>query len=92
MTFTIGWIVLAILSLAVITTWLAMGAKFAEDKVTPKQRVQAKKAPAKKEMPSDAELGKLTKAKLEELGREFGIELDKRKTKANMIADLRVTK
>ena len=92
MTFTIGWIVLAILSVVVLTTWLAMGAKFAEDKVTPKQRVQAKKAPEKKELPSDAILSKMTKTKLEELGREFGIELDRRKTKANMIADLRVTK
>jgi hypothetical protein len=28
---------------------------------------------------------KLTKAKIEEVGREFGVELDKRKTKANMV-------
>ena len=90
MTFTIGWVVLAILSIAVITTWFAMGAKFAEDKVTPKQRVQAKKVKVevKPTLPSEAELNKMTKAKLEELGREFGVELDKRKTKANMVADL----
>ena len=31
----------------------------------------------------------MTKAKLEELGREFSIELDKRKTKDKMITDLR---
>jgi len=30
----------------------------------------------------------MTKAKIEELGRELGIELDKRKTKDNMIKDL----
>ena len=39
-------------------------------------------------LPSADELKKLTKAKLEELGREFGVELDKRKTKANMMEDL----
>ena len=49
------------------------------------------KAPAKKKsgVPSDSELNSLTKAKLEELGREHGVELDKRKTKANMIVDLK---
>ena len=31
---------------------------------------------------------KMTKAKLEEYGRTIGIELDRRKTKANMIKDL----
>ena len=47
-------------------------------------------APEKKaKLPSKAELDKLTKAKLEELGRELGVELDKRKTKANMITDLK---
>jgi len=30
----------------------------------------------------------LTKAKLEELGRDLGVELDKRKTKDNMIKEL----
>lgn len=37
------------------------------------------------EVPTDEELMKLTKAKIEEVGREYGVELDKRKTKANMI-------
>ena len=39
-------------------------------------------------LPSAAELKKLTKAKLEELGRDLGVELDKRKTKDNMIKEL----
>jgi F0F1-type ATP synthase membrane subunit b/b' len=39
-------------------------------------------------LPSASDLKKLTKAKLEELGRELGIELDKRKTKDNMIKEL----
>lgn len=46
-------------------------------------------APKKSGLPSDSELTALTKAKLEELGRTLGVELDKRKTKANMIADLK---
>jgi len=41
-------------------------------------------------IPTIAELKKMTKTKLEELGRAHGIELDKRKTKANMIVDLEV--
>jgi len=40
-------------------------------------------------LPGPKALEGMTKAKLEELGREHGVELDKRKTKANMIADLR---
>ena len=43
----------------------------------------------KVEMPVDKELNKLTKVKLEEFGRTLGVELDRRKTKANMIADLK---
>ena len=39
-------------------------------------------------IPTINELKKMTKAKLEELGRAQGIELDRRKTKANMISDL----
>lgn len=40
-------------------------------------------------LPTPAKLKALTKAKLEELGREFGVELDKRKNKDSMIADLK---
>jgi hypothetical protein len=40
-------------------------------------------------IPCDKDLNKLTKVKIEELGREHGVELDRRKTKANMIADLK---
>lgn len=40
-------------------------------------------------IPCDKELNKLTKIKLEEFGRTVGVELDRRKTKANMIADLK---
>jgi ABC-type nitrate/sulfonate/bicarbonate transport system substrate-binding protein len=40
------------------------------------------------ELPTKEELKKLTKAKLEEFGRDLGIELDRRKTKDNMIEEL----
>ena len=48
------------------------------DKVTPKPK-----------LPTTKVLEGMTKAKLEETGREYGVELDKRMTKANMIKDLR---
>lgn len=50
--------------------------------------VVAKKETQKKatvKVPSKAELKKLTKVKLEELGRENGIELDKRLTKDKLV-------
>lgn len=46
-------------------------------------------AEAKAKLPATKKMKEMTKAKLEELGREFSIELDKRKTKDKMITDLR---
>ena len=46
------------------------------------------KAPAKATKVTKAELSKMTKVKLEELGRENGIELDRRLTKAKLVAQL----
>ena len=40
------------------------------------------------ELPPAAELKKMTKVKLDEWAKENGIELDRRQTKANMIAEL----
>lgn len=40
-------------------------------------------------LPTPAKLKALTKSALEELGRDFGVELDKRKNKDGMIADLK---
>jgi len=54
--------------------------KIIADKVADKA---SEKLPTKKSMEA------MTKANLEELGRRHGVELDKRKTKANMIADLK---
>lgn len=57
-----------------------------------KEAVDNAKAGVKAEvqkLPSLAKLKAQTKAQLEELGREFGVELDKRKNKDTMIADLK---
>ena len=80
MTFSIGLIVLFVLGTAVLVSWIALGSKFADWR---------QESPTLPVLPSDAELNKLTKGKLEELARDFGVELDKRKTKANMIAELK---
>lgn len=69
----------AALAMCVIVYWIGFLPNDKEEKVEPK----------KPEIPSDAELKKMTKAAIEAVGREFGVELDKRKTKANMIADLK---
>lgn len=46
------------------------------------------KAPAKAKKLTKAELSKMTKVKLEEIGRDNGIELDRRLTKAKLVAQL----
>lgn len=43
-------------------------------------------APKAKALPTPTALGKMTKDKIEETARSYGIELDKRMTKANMIS------
>jgi hypothetical protein len=40
-------------------------------------------------VPSKADMSKMTKAKLEEMGRKHGIELDKRLTKDKLVTQLR---
>lgn len=70
--------------------------KKAPAKKAPAKKTPAKKAPAKKaevaelgKLPSDAELKKLSKADMDKLAGTYGIELDQRKTKANMIIDFK---
>ena len=59
-------------------------------KTTPgKLRAKQAAKSSVKTLPGNAALNSLTKAGLEDLGRDMGVELDKRKTKANMIADLK---
>ena len=51
----------------------------------------AKKAPAKSTVPSTAELNKKTKADLELLARDNGVELDLRKKKATLVKEARAS-
>ena len=87
-------LVVAVTFLAVGTWWFLTR----EEKVLPKSDavVDAPKAGDTVDtpfgpvtLPTDKDLNKLTKVNLEKLGREHGVELDRRKTKANMIADLK---
>jgi len=62
-------------------------AKAGVKKEVAEAKAEVKAAVAK--LPTPAKLKALTKAGLEDLGREFGVELDKRKNKDAMIADLK---
>lgn len=57
-----------------------------QPKSEPATKVAAKVE--EKKLPSDAELKAMTKVEIEAAGRSLGVELDRRKTKANMISDL----
>lgn len=59
------------------------------EEITEPVSVQLKKVTTKPKLPTTKVLEGLTKAKLEDTGRDFGVELDKRMTKSNMIKDLR---
>ena len=54
----------------------------------PAPKAEAEAKVEVKKLPTKSKLSAMKKAELEELGREFGIELDKRKTKDSMIVDL----
>ena len=60
--------------------------EMAKPKVAPK--VATKKVAKKEAKPTKKELGKLTKVQLEELGRQKGIELDRRLKKDKLVAQL----
>jgi hypothetical protein len=57
-------------------------------KTVVKSKAPAKKAPAKKATIKKADLAKLTKAQLEVKGREFGLEIDKRKKKEELVKEV----
>jgi hypothetical protein len=42
-----------------------------------------------KGVPTDSQINRMTKLQLEELGREFGIELDRRKKKATLVEEIK---
>ena len=89
-------VILGVVAAVVIAAWWVMNPKEVEQTVEEiedkiEEVVDDVKEDVKEaldDLPSVDDLKKLTKAKLEELGRELGVELDKRKTKANMINDL----
>jgi hypothetical protein len=63
-----------------------------ESKPTPAPApAPAPKAPAKPKVPTAAELNKKTKAELELLARENGVELDLRKKKADLVKEARAS-
>ena len=62
------------------------GLKDKIDALAPKPKPKPKPVPKPKEEPS---LSDMTKDELEELGRKNGIELDKRKKKSDLIAELK---
>ena len=64
---------------------------FSSAKVEPlvlKDEVKTKKPTTKVKRPTKKELSKLTKSSLEAMGREHGIELDKRLTKDKLVNQL----
>jgi molecular chaperone DnaK (HSP70) len=89
-------VILGVVAAVVIAAWWVMNPKEVEQTVEEiedkiEEVVEDVKEDVKEaldNLPSVDDLKKLTKAKLEELGRELGVELDKRKTKDNMIKEL----
>ena len=74
-----GLLALGVVGVAVLLWWIMLEPLMD----TKEESVEAKT------LLGDAELNKMTKAKLEEYGRSVGVELDKRLTKAKMIAALK---
>lgn len=64
------------------------GATLNDIDVTVEKTVADVKEEVKKKLPTKSKLAAMKKSEIEALGREFGVELDRRKTKNNMIADL----
>lgn len=92
--------VLGLIGVAVVVVWLVIGKSATAVKVEEtieeiEEKIEEVVDDIKEDvkealdsLPTANELKKLTKAKLEELGRDLGVELDKRKTKDNMIKEL----
>ena len=78
----LGIIVLGVLAVAVFALWMLLP----YDKV---EKVVLTEKAKKTVTQTDVELKKMTKVQIELIARDAGVELDKRMTKANMIADLR---
>ena len=79
----LGIIVLLVLAVVIFTVWMVL--PYGKEEETVESPVEAKKTVTQ----TDTELKKMTKAQIELIARDAGVELDKRMTKVNMIADLR---
>lgn len=79
----LGIIVLVVLTVVIFTVWMLL--PYGKEEETVESPVEAKKTVTQ----TDTELKKMTKSQIELIARDAGVELDKRMTKVNMIADLR---
>ena len=79
----LGIIVLVVLAVVIFTVWMLL--PYGKEEETVEAPVEAKKTVTQ----TDTELKKMTKSQIELIARDAGVELDKRMTKVNMIADLR---
>ena len=83
-------VVVAIVGFVVYQSFFKKSDSVVESKPAPAPApAPAPKAPAKPKVPSAAELNKKTKAELELLARENGVELDLRKKKATLVKEAR---
>lgn len=79
----LGIIVLVVLAVVIFTVWMLL--PYGKEEETVEAPVETKKTVTQ----TDTELKKMTKSQIELIARDAGVELDKRMTKVNMIADLR---
>ena len=89
---TIGIVVVGIIVAFVVYKSFFSKDEVVESKPAPKPTpapAPAPKAPAKSKVPTAAELNKKTKAELELLARDNGVELDLRKKKADLVKQAR---
>ena len=89
--------IIGIVVVGVIVAFVVYKSFFSKDEVVESKPAPAPapapapSAPAKPKVPTAAELNKKTKAELELLARENGIELDLRKKKADLVKEARAS-
>ena len=91
---TIGIVVVGIILAVVVYKSFFKKDEVVESKPAPKPTpapAPAPKAPATSKVPTAAELNKKTKAELELLARDNGVELDLRKKKADLVKEARAS-
>ena len=88
----IGIVVVGLIVAFVVYKSIFSKDEVVESKPAPKPapaKAPVKKAPAKPKLPTAAELNKKTKAELELMARENGVELDLRRKKADLVKQAR---